>query len=245
MDLKLHEREECVPIRVQFVSGVSALVLLRPCVLLAAAAKRGLSGRGAFALCAKFQVPSCREGVRCWFETARGVPDSRCRRLSESNLRFGAEVVARYGDNVAYLSCMRNENNTAWDLERDGYTKGREVLLDAMCLAKSNFLLYSHSGVPEFALRLNVALHERSINLSFEPSSQFDLKSGEQKQLLDAPLPLAIKLRRALFGCVTWPILASLPYFLFNRVLVLRARLKTGDARKAQGLLWHNVEKKS
>jgi hypothetical protein len=45
-------------------------------------------------------------------------------------------MTARYGDQVGHLECLRAEGNVAWDLTRDGYVKGKQVLLDAICLSK-------------------------------------------------------------------------------------------------------------
>ena len=93
--------------------------------------------------------------------------------LATDSPRFIKEVAARYGKRVGYLSCLRAESNVAWDSSRDGYTKGKEVLLDAICLSKCHFMLFSFSGVPEFALRLNPKLHNNSVNFNYDPKTQF------------------------------------------------------------------------
>ena len=158
--------------------------------------------------------------------------------------RFLAEVRARYGERVACLDCMRDQHNAAWDLERDGYAKGKEVLLDALCLSRCSFLLFSTSGVPEFALRVNPTLHESSVNLSFDGAAQLDLSSGERPAtgLPDAPVPWLVLLRRALLALSWWPLFmlknySDIPLWLLQR------RLLALDMSKAQRVAWSNVEK--
>jgi hypothetical protein len=163
--------------------------------------------------------------------------------LATDSPRFLAEVRAKYGERVAFLSCLREQHNVAWDLKRDGYTKGKEVLLDATCLAKCDFLLYSHSGVPEFALRTNPALHDHSINLSFDPASQFDLGTGGPTPLVDAPVPWLHRARRAVLGATWWP-LQVLQWYVVQALWMLQMRLLDDDLATAQREIWHNVEKK-
>jgi hypothetical protein len=169
------------------------------------------------------------------------------RRPPEPAFREGrralAEFRSRYGDAVAFLSCLRDQHNVAWDLQRDGYTKGKEVLLDAICLSKCSFLLYSHSGVPEFALRLTPSLHDHSVNFSFDPASQFDLAAGAPKQLVDAPVPLLHTLWRALVGALWWP-LEILRMYSVQALWMLQVRLLDEDLSRAHREVWFNVESK-
>jgi hypothetical protein len=158
--------------------------------------------------------------------------------------RFLEEARARYGERVRCLDCMRDQHNAAWDLERDGYSKGREVLLDTLCLARCDFLLHSTSGVPEFALRLNPTLHDRSVNLSFDGASQLDLHTGERPAcgLPDLPVPRLVLLRRFLLAASWWPLFmlknySDIPLWLIQR------RLLALDMSKAQRDAWSNVEK--
>ena len=47
------------------------------------------------------------------------------------------------------------------------YRKGEEVLLDALLLSRCDFLLHSASGVAEFAIYWNPALHGKSVHLQY------------------------------------------------------------------------------
>jgi hypothetical protein len=157
--------------------------------------------------------------------------------------RFLKEVVSRYGEgNVKFLNCMRDEGNAAWNLARDGYVKGREVLVDAMMLAKCDFLIYSHSGVPEFALRLNTQLHHHSINVSFDPTSQFDLETCTAKTLVDAPVGWLHYLRRHLNGITLAPLLITMINTL-DWVRVVQNKLQ-GNLASLQASMWKDVEKR-
>ena len=159
--------------------------------------------------------------------------------------RFLAEVRARYGEErVACLECMRDPDNSAWDLKRDGYSKGKEVLLDTLCLSKCDFLLFSTSGVPEFAVRLNPALHDASVNLSFDGTSQFNLITGQRPAagLPDAPVPFHVLLKRMMLAASWWPLFmlknySDIPLWLLQR------RLLALDVRGAQRDAWSSAEK--
>ena len=78
--------------------------------------------------------------------------------------RYGARVVAR--------EALRSEGNAFLDTRlRDNYRKGLDVLLDALLLSRCDFLLKSSSAVGEFAIYWSPRLHERSIDLQYEPIS--------------------------------------------------------------------------
>ena len=69
----------------------------------------------------------------------------------------------KYIDNI-----LRSSINVFLDQDiKDNYKKGEDVLLDAICLSKCNFLLKCNSAVSEFAIYLNMDLHENSINLQY------------------------------------------------------------------------------
>jgi hypothetical protein len=158
--------------------------------------------------------------------------------------RFLKEVVARYGEgNVKFLNCMRDEGNAAWNLERDGYVKGREVMVDAMMLAKCDFLIYSHSGVPEFALRLNTKLHDHSINVSFDPTTQFDLESCTAKPLQNVPVGWLHYLRRQLNGVTFAPVLITMINTM-DKLRVFHTKVSSGNLAGLQASMWIDVEKK-
>ncbi len=156
--------------------------------------------------------------------------------------RFLEEVEARYGERAAHLSCMRDAHNAAWDLRRDGFAKGREVLLDALCLSRCDFLIFSTSGVPELAMRLNPALHDRSLNLSFDGASQFDLQAGAPAALPDAPVPPLTLLGRAAAAATWWP-LFMLKNYSDTPLWLLQRRLLSLDVSEAQRDAWSNAEK--
>ena len=65
---------------------------------------------------------------------------------------------------------LRDENNVAFKGRGGGkhnYRKGEEVLIDALLLSRSDWLLHSASGVAEFAIYTNPALHNRSVHLQY------------------------------------------------------------------------------
>lgn len=49
-----------------------------------------------------------------------------------------------------------------------GHLMGRDALIDAMLLARCDFLLHSASGVAEFAHHFNPKLHEHSVNIGYD-----------------------------------------------------------------------------
>ena len=77
--------------------------------------------------------------------------------------RYGARVVAR--------PALRSEANAFRDpAMKDHYRKGLDVLLDALLLSRSDYLIKSSSAVGEFAIYFNPTLHTRSVDVQFEDS---------------------------------------------------------------------------
>jgi hypothetical protein len=78
--------------------------------------------------------------------------------LATDESRVVAAFEERYGARVAYQACLRSEDGTSihghYDAGVPGspYSKGREVLIDALLLARSAHLLRTHSRVTAFSL---------------------------------------------------------------------------------------------
>jgi hypothetical protein len=78
---------------------------------------------------------------------------------------------------------VKGAHNIIWSTDpRTGYKKGEDVLLDALLLAHSDFLLCSSSAVSEFAIYFNPELSRRSINAQFRCGH---LRTPTTSQLLD------------------------------------------------------------
>lgn len=74
---------------------------------------------------------------------------------------------------------LRSEANAAFDRRGVGggtppsnARKGEEVLIDALLLARCDWLLHSASGVAEFAIYSNLKLHRRSVHLQYTRNRQ-------------------------------------------------------------------------
>lgn len=73
---------------------------------------------------------------------------------------------------------LRSEANVAFEKAAasgrgsSNARKGEEVLIDALLLARCDWLLHSASGVAEFAIYWNLKLHRRSVHLQYTENRQ-------------------------------------------------------------------------
>jgi hypothetical protein len=79
-------------------------------------------------------------------------------------------MVGRYGDTVVYRQAGYTSANVISDARLGAREKGEDALLDALLLSGCDFVLKTTSALSEFALWLNVSLHDRHIDLQFEDS---------------------------------------------------------------------------
>lgn len=92
---------------------------------------------------------------------------------------FLAEVLAKWpAGRVRYRrDVLRLEANAAFAKSaprstKGNYRKGEEVLLDALLLARCDFLLHAASGVAEFAIYWSPRLHAHSVHMQYEHERQ-------------------------------------------------------------------------
>jgi hypothetical protein len=98
-------------------------------------------------------------------------PDSKIF-LATEQTQFVTQIQDRYGDRVIVREAIRTEgfgqgeNPFQKRSEGMGYTKGEEVLIDCLLLARCNFLLRCTSAVGEYAMYFNRKL--KCIDLNHE-----------------------------------------------------------------------------
>ena len=79
---------------------------------------------------------------------------------------FLKQLVAALGDRVVSYDAVRSETNIFLDEGAStGYRKGEDVLMDALLLARCDFLLKAQSAVAEFATYFNSKLIANSRDL--------------------------------------------------------------------------------
>ena len=89
--------------------------------------------------------------------------------LATDDSSYFNEFINKYPNRVKYYSnVIRSEKNAFLDSSiKDNYKKGEDVLIDCILLSKCNYLLKCSSAVSEFAIYLNLDLHENSFNLQY------------------------------------------------------------------------------
>lgn len=91
--------------------------------------------------------------------------------LATDEAQIIERFTARYGVRVTFQDCLRSEDGTSihgrYDAGVSGspYQKGREVLIDAMLLARCNYLIRTHSRVTAFSLCWSPELAFRCLEL--------------------------------------------------------------------------------
>jgi len=80
----------------------------------------------------------------------------------------------KYGSRIITYPSIRSVNGKAlhFSSEIDGYRKGEDVLIEAMLLAKTNFLLKTVSGVTHFSVCYNMGLEYVDIDKHLERYNQ-------------------------------------------------------------------------
>jgi hypothetical protein len=91
--------------------------------------------------------------------------------LATDEGRIVAAFEARYGARVTFQDCLRSEDGTSihghYDAGVSGnpYQKGREVLIDALLLARCDYLIRTHSRVTAYSLCWSPELAFRDLEL--------------------------------------------------------------------------------
>lgn len=88
--------------------------------------------------------------------------------VATDDVRYLRAMVSRYGDAVVYRQAGYRSDNVIRDERLAPREKGADALLDALLLSGCDFLLKTTSALSEFAIWLNLSLHERHIDLQFE-----------------------------------------------------------------------------
>ena len=89
--------------------------------------------------------------------------------LASDDQRAIAAFGQRYTGRIAFQDCLRSQDGTSihghYDVGVSGspYQKGREVLIDALLLARCNHLIRTHSRVTAFSLCWNLDLTYRDL----------------------------------------------------------------------------------
>ena len=75
----------------------------------------------------------------------------------------------KYNDKVFYQEeVLRSRCNVFLDeSNKNNYKKGKDVLVDCLCLSRCDFLIHQSSAVSEFAIYFNINLHNKSLNLQY------------------------------------------------------------------------------
>lgn len=88
--------------------------------------------------------------------------------VATDDATYLSEMVRRYGDAVVFRQPGYRSANVIRDAALGARDKGADALLDALLLSRCDFLLKTTSALSEFAIWLNLTLHERHIDLQFE-----------------------------------------------------------------------------
>lgn len=84
--------------------------------------------------------------------------------LATDEIKIIEAFVVRYGERVSFQDCLRSEDGTSihghYDsgVKGNAYTKGCEVFIDALLLARCDHLIRTHSRVTAFSLCWNTDL---------------------------------------------------------------------------------------
>ena len=89
-------------------------------------------------------------------------------RLGSTRARRDPWSAVRRSGRIISASTGYHSRNVISDTSVDPYTKGLEVLLDALLLSRSDFLLKTSSAVAEFAIWVNLRLHHAHLDLQWE-----------------------------------------------------------------------------
>lgn len=89
--------------------------------------------------------------------------------LATDDTEYFNEFIKIYSNKVKYYgNVIRSKKNVFLDTTiKDNYKKGEDVLIDCILLSKCNYLLKCSSAVSEFAIYLNLKLHNNSFNLQY------------------------------------------------------------------------------
>jgi hypothetical protein len=87
--------------------------------------------------------------------------------LATDDARYHARMARRYGPSgrLASVGSGFVTRAVVTDIRLAGGTKGDDALLDALLLAKTDFLLKTDSAVAEFGIWINPRLHRNHLDL--------------------------------------------------------------------------------
>lgn len=88
--------------------------------------------------------------------------------VATDDVGYLREMVRRYGDAIVYRQAGYSSANVIRDERLAAREKGADALIDALLLSSCDFLIKTTSALSEFAIWLNLTLHDRHIDLQFE-----------------------------------------------------------------------------
>lgn len=102
-----------------------------------------------------------------------GLHQWACVFAATDQSQFAEQLKGRYGSQLHLYHALRS--NTSRNVfsdpsVKDHYRKGEDALVEALLLARCDFLLKPHSGLSEAAIFFNLDLHNNSVEMQYHGS---------------------------------------------------------------------------